>query len=81
MFKGEMIYIDAVKSDDLPQLMAWRNLPEYRKYFREYRELNMDMQRKWYESRVLNDNATEMFAIRYGRVNWLLRFMLHQLGT
>ncbi len=64
MFKGEMIYIDAVKSDDLQQLMAWRNLPEYRKYFREYRELNIDMQKKWYESKVLNDNSTEMFAIR-----------------
>lgn len=64
MYKGKQIYLDAVTREDLKQLMDWRNLPEYRKHFREYRELNMDMQQRWYESRVLNDNGTEMFAIR-----------------
>ena len=64
MFKGEKIYLDAVNKEDLPSLMYWRNLPEYRKNFREYRELNMDMQLRWYENKVVNDNTTEMFAIR-----------------
>lgn len=64
MFRGEKVCIDAVKREDLPLLMQWRNLPEYRKYFREYRELNMDMQQRWYENKVLNDSNTEMFAIR-----------------
>ncbi len=64
MFKGEKVYLDAINKNDLPKLMYWRNLPEYRKHFREYRELNMDMQLKWYENKVINDNTTEMFAIR-----------------
>lgn len=64
MIRGEKIYIDAVKREDLPQLMKWRNISEYRKYFREYREINLDMQEKWYEGKVLNDNTTEMFSIR-----------------
>ena len=64
MFKGQKIYLDAVNKEDLPSLMYWRNLPEYRKHFREYRELNMDMQLRWYENKVVNDNTTEMFAIR-----------------
>lgn len=64
MFKGKKVYLDAVTKEDLPSLMYWRNLPEYRKHFREYRELNMDMQLRWYENKVLNDNTTEMFAIR-----------------
>lgn len=64
MFRGERVYLDAVRREDLPRLMEWRNLPQYRKYFREYRELNPDMQQSWYESKVLNDNSTEMFAIR-----------------
>lgn len=72
MFKGKKIYIDAVKSEDLTQLMEWRNLPEYRRYFREYRELNMDMQRKWYECKVLNDNSTEMFAVRLNSTEELI---------
>lgn len=72
MYKGEKIYIDAVTREDLPQLMEWRNRPEYRKFFREYRELNIDMQQKWYESKVLNDNTTEMFAIRLNDTSELI---------
>lgn len=53
----------AIERNDLPQLLAWRNRPEFRRYFREYRELNSDMQQHWYETRVLNDPATRMFAI------------------
>ena len=44
MYRGSKIYLNAINKEDLPQLMNWRNLPEYRKHFREYRELNMDMQ-------------------------------------
>lgn len=72
MYKGEKIYIDAVTREDLPQLMEWRNRPDYRKFFREYRELNIDMQQKWYESKVLNDNSTEMFAIRLNDIGELI---------
>lgn len=72
MFKGKKVYLDAVTREDLPKLMYWRNLPEYRKHFREYRELNMDMQLRWYESKVLNDNSTEMFAIRMNDTDELL---------
>lgn len=72
MFKGKHVYINAIRREDLPILMEWRNLPEYRMYFREYRELNPDMQQRWYENKVLNDNATEMFAIRHNETNELL---------
>ena len=72
MYKGKKIYIDAVRREDLPQLMLWRNKPEYRKFFREYRELNIDMQQRWYESKVLNDNTTEMFAIRFNDTDELI---------
>lgn len=65
MYRGKKIYLDAVGREDLPLLMKWRNNTEFRKFFREYRELNMDMQEKWYESKVLNDSSTEMFAIRF----------------
>lgn len=72
MYKGEKIYLDSVSKEDLRQLMFWRNLPNYRKYFREYRELNMDMQNRWYENKVLNDNSTEMFAIRLNESSELI---------
>lgn len=64
MIKGENVYLDTIEPEDLEQLRKWRNLPEFRKYFREYQEINSDMQKKWYENKVVNDNSTLMFAIR-----------------
>lgn len=63
MLKGLHVGLRAIERDDLSQLLTWRNYPHFRRYFREYRELNSDMQRTWYDSRVLNDPCTRMFAI------------------
>lgn len=53
----------AIEQSDLPQLMKWRNKPEFRRYFREYRELNYDNQATWFENVVMKDSRTLMFAI------------------
>lgn len=64
MLRGKKVYLEAVEYEDLEYLRKWRNLPEYRRYFREYQEINSDMQKRWYENKVVNDNSTLMFAIR-----------------
>lgn len=64
MIKGEHIYLTAIEQQDLEQLRQWRNLPEYRKHFREYREISSTMQKNWYENIVNNDKNTIMFAVR-----------------
>lgn len=64
MLSGKIVGLDAVEKGDLAQLLAWRNHPEFRKHFREYRELGLGNQEKWYEQKVLNDPTTIMFAIR-----------------
>lgn len=63
MLKGEKVGLRAIEKEDLPLLMEWRNQPEYRRYFREYRELSSGHQANWFESRVMKDSSTEMFAI------------------
>lgn len=63
MLKGEQVGLRAIEKDDLPFLLSWRNQPEFRLFFREYRELNSDNQLQWYEKFVLNDVNTRMFAI------------------
>lgn len=63
MLKGEYTVLRAIEKADLNQLLEWRNQPEFRKYFREYRELNSYNQDKWFESKVINDKSTVMFAI------------------
>lgn len=63
MLKGEYAGLRAIERDDLKQLLEWRNLPEFRCYFREYRELGMENQEQWYQRIVVNDPNTMMFAI------------------
>ncbi|MGO4374352.1 GNAT family N-acetyltransferase, partial [Paenibacillus sp. MCAF20] len=63
MLDGQVVGLRAIEREDLNQLMAWRNKPQFRRYFREYRELNSDNQNQWYEKFVLSDRNTVMFAI------------------
>lgn len=63
MLTGEHVGLRAIERHDLPQLLEWRNRPEFRRYFREYRELAMEQQEDWYRRLVLGDPATRMFAI------------------
>ena len=72
MIKGEKVYLSSVEKDDLEQLKNWRNNPEFRKNFREYRELNMKQQEAWFEEKVVKDPTTLMFAIRDIKSNQLL---------
>ncbi|MFZ5571679.1 MAG: GNAT family N-acetyltransferase [Thermodesulfobacteriota bacterium] len=63
MLKGACTGLRAVEKSDLEQLLRWRNQPEFRKFFREYRELNMTQQHIWYETSCLKDDHTIMFSI------------------
>ncbi len=63
MLIGEKISLRAVCENDIQKLLDWRNNPEFRKYFREYRELTLENQRQWFDKYVVNDNATLMFSI------------------
>lgn len=63
MLQGEHCYLRAISEADLPQLLEWRNQPEYRQYFREYRELSLEQQRQWFDNVVLKDERVRMFAI------------------
>ena len=62
----------AIESADLEQFRDWRNNPDTRKYFREFRELNMHHQKTWFTDKVMNDPSTLMFAVRRTKDNQLL---------
>lgn len=64
MINGSKVYLTAIEKEDLKQLMYWRNKPSFRKFFREYNEINSSMQENWFEKKVLNDNSTIMFSIK-----------------
>ena len=72
MIKGKKVYLDTIEEKDLEQLRYWRNLPEYRKYFREYREITSGMQKRWYENSVNGSQNTIMFAVRLNETGELI---------
>lgn len=63
MLTGDRVALRAVEEKDLPQLLKWRNAPKFRRFFREYRELNMSQQLKWFQNIVQADERVRMFAI------------------
>ena len=63
MLSGKTVGLRAVEESDLEQLLKWRNQPEFRQFFREYRELGMTNQRIWFEQKVVKDEHTRMFSI------------------
>lgn len=63
MLKGQHTGLRALEEKDLSLLLEWRNRPEYRRYFREFRELSSADQKTWYESINRRDSNVRMFAI------------------
>ncbi len=63
MISGKHVNLRAIQQADLEPLRQWRNKPELRRYFREYREISPEMQQKWFEKSVLSDPSVRMFAI------------------
>ena len=72
MIKGNKINLTSICPNNLEQLRNWRNKPELRKYFREYREISPDMQKRWYQEKVLNDTKQVNFEIHENTSNQLI---------
>jgi len=86
VYKGNLVNIKAIEKSELNTMMEWRNNTDFRKYFREYREINTTMQEKWFYDKVINDNSTIMFSINRNSdsellgvcglcyINWIHRY-------
>lgn len=63
MIKGKKVGLRALEKEDLPHLRDWRNLPNFRKHFREVRELSLMDQEGWFESLQKSRHINYMFII------------------
>lgn len=63
MIKGELVGLRAVEKEDLSLFRDWRNIEEFRKHFREVRELSLLDQEKWFESLQASKHINFMFTI------------------
>ena len=85
MIKGKLVGLRAVERNDLSILRDWRNIPRFRKHFRESKELNLDNQDKWFERMTNSQNDFMFIIIRLkdkiplgvcglSYINWIPRF-------
>lgn len=63
MIKGNLVGLKAVEKEDLGLLRDWRNYTEFRRNFREVRELSLTDQEAWFESLQKTKHVNYMFTI------------------
>lgn len=63
MITGKKVGLRAVEKEDLSLLRDWRNLTDFRRNFREVRELSLSDQEAWYESLQKTKHVNFMFTI------------------
>jgi len=64
MIVGDKIILTAIEKDDLKKLLEWRNDPDNRKYYREYRLLNYENQLAWWDDKIMKDSTWQYFSVR-----------------
>jgi RimJ/RimL family protein N-acetyltransferase len=64
MISGRLITLSKPTIEDMPTLLEWRNNPDHRKYYREYRETNLEDQLSWYENIMMKDMTWIHFVIK-----------------
>lgn len=64
MIKGKLVVLSKPKREDMPLLLEWRNNPDHRKYYREYRESSLEDQINWYENIMMKDSTWHHFIVK-----------------
>lgn len=63
MIKGNLVGLRSVEKEDLLLFRDWRNIINFRKHFREVRELSLLDQEEWLESLQTTKHINFMFTI------------------
>ena len=63
MIKGKLVGLRAVEREDLSLFRDWRNIVEFRRCFREVRELSLSDQEGWFDSLRKTKHINFMFTI------------------
>ena len=61
MLVGKKVVLESVAPESIEQFRLWRNDPQLRRYFREYRDITPDQQLTWYQTRGNNSSPEHVF--------------------
>lgn len=63
MIRGKLVGLRALEKEDLIHLRDWRNIADFRKNFREVRELSLTDQENWFDHLLKTRDRNFMFGI------------------
>lgn len=61
MLVGNKVILEEIDSQNIEQMRQWRNQPELRQWFREYKDITKDKQKEWYERRGNNSSPQHVY--------------------
>lgn len=61
MIVGEKVVLEEIDPDNIEQLRKWRNDPNLRRWFREFKDITKDQQEIWYKTRGNNTNPSHVY--------------------
>jgi len=61
---GKKVILDIPDESHLEKMRSWRNNPEFRQYYREYRVLSKQHQIRWWKEKVLEDDSWQYFVVK-----------------
>jgi hypothetical protein len=64
MLKGKKVTLHLPEEKHLKKMLEWRNDPNLRQFFREYRELSYEHQVKWWKDKALSDDSWQYFVMK-----------------
>lgn len=64
MIRGSLVNLYKPTREDMKKLSEWRNEPDHRKYYREYKESNLEDQMNWYENIMMKDQSWHHFVAK-----------------
>jgi RimJ/RimL family protein N-acetyltransferase len=64
MINGNLVTLSKPNREHMPLLSSWRNTPEFRKYYREYRDGNLEDQFHWFDHVLMKDPTWHHFIAR-----------------
>lgn len=76
-FEGKYVRLEEVRPKYFPFIVEWRNNPNNNKFLNQPFVLTLDLQRKWYEEKYLNDSTQGLFVMidnkdnkLFGTIGW-----------
>lgn len=61
MLIGEKVVLEEIDPANIEQLRQWRNDPELRQWFREYKDITKSKQETWYKERGNNSSPEHVY--------------------